>query len=423
MDTIELTELSAEELLISKPNSRILKVEAHVAGNRLGKPFLTFAVTDELKLDKSIPVVLINGIWHNLIIKDRKGYTHQPYPSVHNYDLPEEGRRQRSQDFNTAQTLTEKRKKEDEDSDSEAEERKKIDQGIRHSPIQTRHTIQNIQYPESLVKEMSATQTTQATLLQTTEQLTQAMQAAGGKRKKGLPSGGTVPPTGSGGSGGGGGPPAPGSGGGGGGPPPAGGGGGGAPNPPAGGGAAAPAPPNPDVKVMGTKPENFEGDRTKAEDFMEDIKKYMRLNRQVPRFSSPMTKVAMVLTFMKGQATSGWTRTIGDWIDTLDLAIDDQPIVWDTFIIAFEQQYLDSQKENWARNKLENLRMKFPEIDEYIATFEDTSYDAGYTMMNPENMQFFLKGLSRGVLADVLHALIPQTYQEMKAKAIKCTNA
>jgi len=174
---------------------------------------------------------------------------------------------------------------------------------------------------------------------------------------------------------------------------------------------------------MGTKPENFEGDRTKAEDFMEDVKKYMRLNRQVPGFSSPMTKVAMVLTFMKGQATSGWTRAIGDWIDTLDPAIDDQPVVWETFLIAFEQQYVDSQKENRARNKLENLRMKFPEIDEYIATFEDTSRDAGYTMTNPENMQFFLKGLSKGVLADVLRAPIPRTYQEMKTKAIECTNA
>src|SRR6266576_56585 len=67
--------------------------------------------------------------------------------------------------------------------------------------------------------------------------------------------------------------------------------------------------------------------------------------------------------------------------------------------------------------------MKFPEVDEYIATFEDTSRDTGYTMTNPENMQFFLKGLSKGVLADVLRAPIPRTYQEMKAKAIECTNA
>ena len=108
MDTIELTELSTEELLISKPNSRILKVEAYVSGNKLGKPFLTFAVTNKLKLDKSIPVVLINDIWHNLIIKDKKAYAHQPYPSVHDYDLPEGRGRQRSQDFDTAQMLMEK---------------------------------------------------------------------------------------------------------------------------------------------------------------------------------------------------------------------------------------------------------------------------------------------------------------------------
>ena len=55
-----------------------------------------------------------------------------------------------------------------------------------------------------------------------------------------------------------------------------------------------------------------------------------------------MTKVAMVLTFMKGQAMLGWTQMIGEWLDMLNLAIDDDPIVWDTFMLAFEQQYLDS---------------------------------------------------------------------------------
>src|SRR6266566_6272994 len=121
LDTIELTELSTEELLIGKPNSRILKVEAYVSGNKLGRPFLTFAVMDELKLDKSIPVVLKNGVWHNLIIKDKRGYAHQPYPSVHDYDL-QEHTRQKSRDFETAETLTEKQKKEDDDSDSEDNE-------------------------------------------------------------------------------------------------------------------------------------------------------------------------------------------------------------------------------------------------------------------------------------------------------------
>src|SRR6266567_1012819 len=98
---------------------------------------------------------------------------------------------------------------------------------------------------------------------------------------------------------------------------------------------------------------------------------------------------------------------IGEWLNMLNPAIDDDPIIWDTFVLAFEQQYLDSQKENCTKNKLENLKMKFPKIDEYIATFEDTSRNAGYMMTNHENMQFFLKGLSKGVLANVLHAPIP----------------
>src|SRR6266576_512670 len=237
---IELTELSAEELLISKPNSRILKVEAYVSGNKLGRPFLTFAVTDKLKLDKSILVILRNGVWHNLIIKDKRGYAHQPYPSVHDYDLPEHTR-QKSQDFETVESLTEKRKKEGNNSDSKDDKRKRVDQGIRHSPTLIRQFAQNIDYPKSLVKEMSATQTTQATLIQMTEQLAQAIQGTEGKKRKGLPSSGGPPPAG--GSRGGGGPPPAGSSGGE-GPPPAGGGGGGAPNPPAGGGGGgAPNPP------------------------------------------------------------------------------------------------------------------------------------------------------------------------------------
>ena len=135
VDLVELTELSAEELLVNKPNFRILKVEAYVAGNKLGRPFLTFTVTDERKLDKSIPVVLVNGVWHNLIIKDRKGYAYQPYPSVHDYDLPEH-KREKSQDFETAESPTEKQKKENDDSDSENDKWKRIDQGICHSPTQ-----------------------------------------------------------------------------------------------------------------------------------------------------------------------------------------------------------------------------------------------------------------------------------------------
>ena len=88
------------------------------------------------------------------------------------------------------------------------------------------------------------------------------------KQKK--PGGGSGPP-----GGGGSGPP----GGGGSGPP---GGGGGPPvggQPPA---AQQPVPPAADVKAMGSLPQIFYGDRSKANDFIEEVKGYFRLNADVP---------------------------------------------------------------------------------------------------------------------------------------------
>jgi len=38
--------------------------------------------------------------------------------------------------------------------------------------------------------------------------------------------------------------------------------------------------------------------------------------------------------------------------------------------------------------------MKFLEIDQYIAKFEDLARLAGYTVGNKETINFFLKGLS-----------------------------
>jgi hypothetical protein len=41
---------------------------------------------------------------------------------------------------------------------------------------------------------------------------------------------------------------------------------------------------------MGKLPDAFTGDRTKAEDFIEEVKGYLRLNVDVSGFNSPMKK-------------------------------------------------------------------------------------------------------------------------------------
>ena len=131
------------------------------------------------------------------------------------------------------------------------------------------------------------------------------------------------------------------------GPPPGGSGGGGGGFPgggaPGGGGqppaqpqqAQNPVPNNPDVKIMGSLPNEFLGDRALAEDFIEEVKRYLRLNRDVAGYDSPIKKAAFTLTLIKGKETAGWVQAMGNFLDTLDPVAQNITAVWDAFLAEF----------------------------------------------------------------------------------------
>jgi hypothetical protein len=45
------------------------------------------------------------------------------------------------------------------------------------------------------------------------------------------------------------------------------------------------------------------GDRARADNFIEEVKGYLRLNQDVAGFDSPMKKIAFTLTLIKGADT------------------------------------------------------------------------------------------------------------------------
>jgi hypothetical protein len=71
------------------------------------------------------------------------------------------------------------------------------------------------------------------------------------------------------------------------------------------------------MRAMGNKPENFYRDRAKADTFIEDVKAYLWLNEDVARYNSSKNKIAFILTCMKGDEVFGWTRAMGEMLDTL----------------------------------------------------------------------------------------------------------
>jgi len=215
--------------------------------------------------------------------------------------------------------------------------------------------------------------------------------------------------------------------------PPSGGSGGPGGNPPGAPGPPAPVPPAQggqqpiaraaDIKSMGGLPQVFTGDCLLADDFIEEVKGYLRLNQDVAGYNSPIKKVALTLTLIKGPQVAGWTCDMGNWLDTLDPILDNIPDVWDQFLYEFSQQYQDSQRENRARGEIECCTMKFPEIDDYIARFKDLARITGYDANSGAVYQLFTKGLPDDILKEVLTNPTPQTYVELKEKAIKSTRS
>jgi hypothetical protein len=114
---------------------------------------------------------------------------------------------------------------------------------------------------------------------------------------------------------------------------------------------------------------------------------------------------------------------MGAWIDSLDPTDDDIQFTWDTFVQEFSEHFTDSQDQQCARLDLDKCRMRFPEIDQYIADFKELVRRAGYTIGSEETIGFFLNGLTPSILDAIVAPLMPENYNQYKAKAIQHTKA
>jgi hypothetical protein len=172
----------------------------------------------------------------------------------------------------------------------------------------------------------------------------------------------------------------------------------------------------PTDKLMGALPAIFYGNREWADNFIEELKAYIRLNQRA--MTSYIQHLALTLTLIKGPIVAAWTKDMGAFFDTLT-PIDDIPNLWDQFLDEFARQFQDSQKAERACVKLQSLRMTWPNIDQYIADFEKLAREANYTIGNSETIQFFIAGLPRTVAEDVLKPPLVHHYSDIKDRAIQ----
>ncbi len=128
----------------------------------------------------------------------------------------------------------------------------------------------------------------------------------------------------------------------------------------------------------------------------------------------------MALTLIKGEKVDLWVKNMLDSLRRLHPVQHNVPAVWNHFEEAFRTKFTDSTRELRARGQLERLKFRYPDIDGYIAEFEDLTVQAGYNIASQETINLFLKGFNknRSLLDKVFTLPVPVSYEAMKGRLI-----
>jgi hypothetical protein len=78
--------LSDEDILETKPNSRVILINKNHRSNRTGKTFQTYCPNSKENTKGAILVLLRYSVWHRLSSKDKDPILGEPIPEVHEYD-------------------------------------------------------------------------------------------------------------------------------------------------------------------------------------------------------------------------------------------------------------------------------------------------------------------------------------------------
>ncbi len=92
-----------------------------------------------------------------------------------------------------------------------------------------------------------------------------------------------------------------------------------------------------------------------------------------------MNRVALALTFIKGEHIQDWAHKVMKNMEerlesTLNPMLETNEYHWDYFEDTFWDAYTDTSEREDADNKLQNLHMKDGNLNQYVAEFNRLSH-------------------------------------------------
>ena len=174
--------------------------------------------------------------------------------------------------------------------------------------------------------------------------------------------------------------------------------------------------------MKGHPPEVFDGDRAKAKKFMKEFTLWKLCNLNNKALSLPFLRVALCLSYIKGQNVDDWvSTTLDDVYEKVHRrpggrAATHQPDdedLWNEFTQEFNDAFTDTASVEHAYAQLTKLSMQDEEVDQYIATFERLIHRAGWDRSAHGSVEYFKKGMPRKIIVTILNRdQVPVTINE-----------
>jgi hypothetical protein len=159
-------------------------------------------------------------------------------------------------------------------------------------------------------------------------------------------------------------------------------------------------------RLRGKAPETFDGDRAKSKAFISDVQIYFKINRNKYNVKNVYSRVLLALSFIKGQNVVNW---VGTQIDLLEENLvnqcrgdEDDEDLWQEFEKEFKRAFISSTVKETAYVKLQALKMKGDQLDEYITEFVTLIGELGWDYDSEMSCHKFREGLPTPLARNVI---------------------
>ena len=143
--------------------------------------------------------------------------------------------------------------------------------------------------------------------------------------------------------------------------------------------------------LQGIPPTIFNGEHTESQQFLREFERYQIQNEGINLVDNPYKRVVTAMGMMKGKKVNRWVtaqlKKMKERVTAGTLKTNE--LLWDEFEVAFTKAWTDSTEKQDASHRLQNLKMKGEDLDEYIAEFEELMTIGGWDEKSEATMILF----------------------------------